>query len=319
MSAATFDVHGVVVEVRSNRAELLELVRRRLSFFGAASGQRVAATFDLLAVNNQAVSRPPGPVRTVYEPETGEVLYDPEHDELYVDYGRVRARCRAAAGETLVAALDPVANSAWAITRPLFTLPLLEVLKRRGIYGVHAAAVAQGGRAITLAGGSGIGKTTLAVAFAHAGFDFLGDDMVFLSEVDGELAILAFPDELDVSERTVSFFPEVGDRLRPDLLPGSPKRQLPPDGSVGAVIEAADPAILLFPRIVMAAERSSLEPLDRDQALLELAPNVLLTDSPSSQRHLEILGRLAGKSSCYRLSVARDFDEVVRLVEALPI
>jgi hypothetical protein len=312
---ATFDLHGVAVEVRSNRAALLELVGRRLAFFDR-SPAAPAVRFELRATAAHAVAPPGAQSRTVYEPELGEVLYDPTADELYVDYGQVRASCRAADGEVLVSVLEPVEEAAWAVTRPLFTLPLLELLKRRGIYGVHAAGVAGGGRGILLAGGTGAGKTTLALALVEDGFDFLGDDMLFLSpDADGPL-VLAFPDELDVSDTTVSFFPGSEDLLWPEPLQGASKRQLPPDRLDGSIAAGARPSLLLFPRIAPEGE-TVVEPLARDEALLELAPNVLLTDRDSSQLHLDALGRLVRESSCFRLSTGRDLGEVAAIVRRI--
>ena len=60
-----------------------------------------------------------------------------------------------------------------------------------------------------------------------------------------------------------------------------------------------------------------MEPLERDEALLELAPNVLLTDPASSQRHLDALGALVRASRCFRLSAGRDFDRLTALVREL--
>jgi len=312
----TFDLHGVAVEVRSNRSDLLALVARRLQFFAGAPAVRPEARFELQATEAHVVSPPAVTTRTVYEPETGEVLYDEGEDELYVDYGQVRALCRLGRGEVLVSVLEPVAEAAWAATRPLFTLPLLELLKRRSVYSVHAAGVSSGQHAVVIPGGSGAGKTTLALALVRGGFDFLGDDMLFLSRDGGGPLLLAFPDELDVSETTASFFPDVVGALRRERLPGAVKRQLPANRLPGEVAERARPAVLLFPRIE-AGGRSRVEPLTRDEALLELAPNVLLTEPASSQLHLDALGGLVRGSRCFRLSVARDFDDVVEVVGGL--
>jgi hypothetical protein len=310
------DVHGVAVDVRSEDALLAELVARRLAFFPAAESSDDAVRLELRAGGAHLVERPDGPVRPVYEPETGEVLYAEEDDVLYVDYGRVRARVEATAGSALVSVLEPVDEVAWAATRPLVTLPLLELLKRRGVFGVHAGGVALEGRGVVLAGTSGAGKTTLTLALALAGFDLLGDDMLFLRAEDGEPAMLAFPDELDVSETTASFFPELKARLRPDALPGAVKRQLDPAALEADLVAEARPALVLFPRIGTGGP-STLEPLSFDEALLELAPNVLLTEASSSQRHLETLGSLLRAGRSFRLSTGRDFDQTAALIRQL--
>jgi len=311
---ASFDLHGVEVEVRSNRPELLELVARRLRYFARPAVARPAARFELRAVERHVVERPEGPLRSVYEPETGEVVYHEGRDELYIDYGRVRARCRFAEGDVLVSVHEPAAESAWAATRPLVTLPLLEVLKRHDLYGVHAAGLVTGSRGVALPGGSGSGKTTVALALAQGGFGFLGDDMLFLSANGDTQLLLAFPDELDLTDSTAAFFPGVEGDLQDEL--GTAKRQLAAERSGGELVARAHPSLLLFPRIGSGAQ-TSVEPCTADEALRELVPNVLLTEPASSQRHLDALGRLARDTRCYRLSLARDFKRLPSLVGEL--
>jgi hypothetical protein len=310
------DVHGVAVDVRSDQPLLAELVARRLAFFPTAAKADEAVRLELRAGGAHLVERPDGPVRPVYEPETGEVLYAEEDDVLYVDYGRVRARVEAGRGSALVSVVEPVEEVTWAATRPLVTLPLLELLKRRDVFGVHAAGVALDGHGIALAGSSGAGKTTLALALALAGFDLLGDDMLFLRAEQDEPVLLAFPDELDVSETTVSFFPELEARLRPDALAGAAKRQLDPAALEVAVVAEARPALLLFPQIAPDGP-STFEPVSFDEALLELAPNVLLTEPSSSQRHLGALGSLVRAGRCFRVTTGRDFDQVAATIRQL--
>ena len=55
----------------------------------------------------------------------------------------------------------------------------------------------------------------------------------------------------------------------------------------------------------------------RGEALLELAPNVLLTEPRSSQAHLDALAALVEASACYRLATGRDLDGAVRLLEGI--
>ena len=128
--------------------------------------------------------------------------------------------------------------------------------------------------------------------------------------------MLAFPDELDVSEATLSFFPEIVAGLRPEELPGSAKRQLPADASGARSPRARTRRSCSF-RASRAGGGATSSRCTRDEALLELVPNVLLTDPESSQLHLEVLGRLVRSSRCFRLSASDDFGEVVAVVREL--
>ena len=56
------------------------------------------------------------------------------------------------------------------------------VLRLRGITCLHASAISLGDCAIALAGSPGVGKSTLAAAFARNGFPVLSDDVVALAD-----------------------------------------------------------------------------------------------------------------------------------------
>ena len=57
--------------------------------------------------------------------------------------------------------------------------------------------------------------------------------------------------------------------------------------------------------------------MGRDEALLELAPNVLLTEPRSSQAHLDVLAALVRETACYRLETGRDFHVLPTLLRNL--
>lgn len=68
------------------------------------------------------------------------------------------------------------------------------LLRRRGVTGLHASAVAIDDRAVAMVGPAGAGKSTTAAAFAHAGYPILSDDFVPLEERQGRiLARPAYP------------------------------------------------------------------------------------------------------------------------------
>jgi hypothetical protein len=76
------------------------------------------------------------------------------------------------------------------------------------------------------------------------------------------------------------------------------------------------PGVVVFPRIARA-DQSTLTRIDAQEALVELAPNVLLTEPHSCQAHLQALGRLAAEGACYRLDTGRDFDRLPSLLRGL--
>lgn len=263
----------------------------------------------LFEIQDDPLERPEG-ARTVYEPPLGEVVYHDGRDLLYLRQGSLSALCEPAASRVLFSAPAAKGEDLWILSHPLLSVPMMELLKRRGLFGIHAAGADLDGRALVLAGTSGSGKSTLSVALARSGFGFLGDDTLFLN---GH-RILAFPDEIDLTEESVSFFPDL--QLAPPPL-GWRKRQLRADETTGVnIVWESTPSLLIFPR-VSGRPRSELRPIDPGEALFELVPNVLLTEPVSSQAHLDALAGLAKASRCYRLETGTDLDEAVRLLREL--
>jgi hypothetical protein len=69
--------------------------------------------------------------------------------------------------------------ASWHVARP-FLHALKGIAAETPWTPVHAAAVARDGRAVLIVGQSGAGKTTIALASALSGWDYLGDDAVML-------------------------------------------------------------------------------------------------------------------------------------------
>jgi hypothetical protein len=122
---------------------------------------------------------------------------------------------------------------------------------------------------------------------------------------------------VDLTEESAAFFPELLPHLTSPEHGGWRKRQLQAERLPGTeVVWECAPGALVFPR-VSGREESRLSPMSRDEALLELAPNVLLTEPRSSQTHLDALAALAAASDCYRLETGRDLPAVARLLRSL--
>lgn len=302
----SYSFHGLRLRV-SAPDEVLRAFHARLASLPSNGNGPPDLLFE---VGSGELERPEG-ARTVYEPPLGEVVYHDGRDLLYLEHGNLRVLCEPAAGRVRFSASSLEGEDLWFLSHPLFSVPMMELLKRRGLFGVHAAGASLDGRALVLAGTSGSGKSTLSVALARAGFGFLGDDTLFLDLRREVPRVLAFPDEIDLTEQSVSFFPDL--QLAPSPA-GWRKRQLRADPA--RIVWESEPAVLVFPR-VSGRPRSELRAVDAGEALLELAPNVLLTEPASSQAHLDALAGLARASRCWRLETGTDLDEAVRLLREL--
>jgi hypothetical protein len=320
MTDRAYLLHGVRLGVLATGAgeRAAAGVHSRLAGLPLDGGAPYDLTFEIAAVAGHAFDRPAAG-RPVYDPPVGEVIYDDAADQLYIGYGpRLRVLCDPGRGWARASAAGMEEEDLWSLSHPLFTLPLVELLKRRGLYGLHAGGVCRDGRALLLPGTSGSGKSTLTLALARAGFGFLGDDTLFLAARPGEgVRILAFPDEFDLTDQTVSFFPELVPLLGDAPRAGWRKRQVRVERAYGApVVWECEPAVMVFPRVT-GERMSELTPLSPGEALLELAPNVLLTEARSSQGHLDALAELVERSACHRLATGTDLAAAVELLAGL--
>jgi hypothetical protein len=310
MNARLYDIHGVRLEIAAEDPIVDAAVFGRLRHFVADGGAPPSIRIAYRAAGSLAASGTPG--RPVYDPPTGSVTFDDEDDVLHIEHAGVRARCEAARGQAIVAG---PADDPWLLSRPMLTFPMLELLKRHGRFSLHAAGAALDGQPVLAAGTSGAGKSTLAVALMRAGFEFLADDMVFLTR-EPSLLVHPFPDETDLTDESAGFFPEL-EHLVGHVPEGWPKHHLRVDVTFGAAIAApAAPALIVFPR-PSGRSRSVVTPMAPHEVLRELAPNVLLTERTASQAHLDVLGELARGTPAYRLATGHDLQEAAETVAAL--
>ena len=305
-------LHGVSVEITCDDASLAELVARRLAAFPALAGP--AEIRIEVGADTEVEGDRPADVRVVHESSRGAVTYSDAAGTVWIDYVGGSAHCAAARGEGKIA-YDRL-RQGWqgTTTRPLLTLTLMELLKRRSLFPVHAAAACSGDEAVLFAAESGSGKSTAALALLLAGWRLLGDDLLFLREEGAELRVLAFPDEIDASPETIARFPELAPPDRWPTLAGYPKRQLQAQHlRENAVALEATPRLVLVPYL---ADRSghALEPLSPHELLHQLVPNVLLTEPAFAQRHLDLLARLGRTTPAFRLAFGRDVERLAEFV-----
>jgi hypothetical protein len=321
MTTRAYLFHGLHLSLLGEEAVLTAL-HARLGRFPAPPAQGAADfRFEFHNVGEArqyGVPRPSGKGRSVLEPSLGGPVYFEESQQLYLEIpGHGRALCDAQSGRVQVSYPEAAGKGLWLLSHPLFTIPMAELLKRRGLYMVHAAGLGISGKGLLIAGQSGAGKTTLALALLRAGFDFLADDTVFLTGGMNDLRILAFPDEADVTSQTLGFFPEL------HWLTHSPK---PTERAKHALcsIDAygvtpcwyCAPEVIIFPQPT-GLPQSVITRMPKSEALMELVCNVLRTEPRSSQAHLDALAGLVKHSRCFRLQTGRDFDRLPALLRSV--
>lgn len=226
---------------------------------------------------------------------------------------------------------DIAAGRAWGTLTPdlaarryvladLLLAPLMEMLKHRGYYGLHAATLSRNGTGYLFPATAGQGKTTVALGLLKQRFQYVGDDKVLLREQDGEIAALAFTRRFNID-------PDIGDRYRElafvaDLEPLPLCEKRPVDVSAvypGSFVPRCRPGFVIHLQRTPGAD-SRIVPLSRSESFARLIRQTILAfDQRVAMRQLALFGRLLERADSYLLYNGDDlYGEPARLVELLP-
>jgi hypothetical protein len=169
---------------------------------------------------------------------------------------------------------------------------------------LHAGGVEHDGRGLVLPGVSEAGKSTLVAGLVSRGFRYLSDEAVGIDW--RSLALVPYPKPLGLDRGSWDLFPE---------LAGRPAARGPEQWLVAVARESlggrCPAAAIVFPRYEAGA-RTTLEPLRRAEALIELTKNTFRFDA-LGRRALQTLGELVAGVECFRLSIG-DLDAACTVV-----
>jgi hypothetical protein len=313
----TYDVHGVGVSVTSTEPAVIDALHERLGSFPDAAADQPGVRLEFRVTDAHPAVPARASSRPVYETPHGDLHYLPEEDLVHGRLKDVGLHCAATAGTAVLSSPAFREFELYLATHPLATIALMELLKRRHRFALHAACLASGdGRGVLVAGPSGAGKSTLTLALARAGLAFLSDDIVFLDGRDAGVRVLGFADALGITQQTSLRFPDLAPLSTGAPTAGFPKHLVRPEELLGApATTTCSPAVLILPEV--AADRPSrLEPLDPQEAWLQLVPDVLLTEPEATRAHLAALAALLAQVRCYRLRSGLDLDGTAREIIA---
>ncbi len=151
----------------------------------------------------------------------------------------------------------------------------------------------------------------------RGGYRCLSDDKPFLRETENGLELLAFPEMIDVTDQTITFFPELSKGTATIEAGYRKKRFCAETLYPGSTVDAVKPSVILLPQI-SEESTSRIEPLSKARALQALLPHSLLCfDREVSVRHFGLLSRLAETTTCYRLHFGRNVLDLPHLVDQL--
>lgn len=273
---------GFPVEISTNTWDALTCAER--AFPGSALGLGGDQPLQLQVIVDSTAPEPDGPLRFRGRGSQFIAAADPHH----------LLACDLGAGEGVIWASAATVDQSTRFRREYLETPVYQMLAERWVTPVHAACIASRGRGVLLAGDSGAGKSSLALACAGAGLEFVSDDVVYLLDRD---RLLGRPHELRLKPSALSLFPQFA-RLPAEQDPsGQTVHPLRPSTAGLAETTAAEPNAVVF------LDRRADCPAPRFAAVdRATARDRLLRYSPRSrpktrQRHHAALEQLLERST----------------------
>lgn len=194
----------------------------------------------------------------------------------------------------------------------LITFSLIILLRYRGWYPLHAAALMRDGRGLLLVAESDSGKSTAALNLVREGWNYLSDDTVLLRAGAGSIRAFSFRRNFCVDPEATAHFPEMADHDWPASMSDTTKWQVDVGQLYsGQFAATCVPRVLILPHLVDAAT-STLAPAEAKTALGRLINqgDLFLTPDPDvARRHLDVFRRLIDQTDIYHLAAGRDLLE----------
>jgi hypothetical protein len=160
--------------------------------------------------------------------------------------------------------------------------------------------VAWKNRGLLLAGEGGAGKSSLSLALAQAGLDFLSDDRTLVRNEDGRLTAWGLSAEMKQRPEAISHFPELKDLGCSELWKRDPAYRFNPSRTFKvSLVRSCEPQWIVFLER-HASPALSLEEMPSADAALRLQRDLLQETPEAAELQLETIEALSRKP-CYVL------------------
>lgn len=313
------NLHGVRTRVSTNSPAIDRALGKFLDAFPDSEGE--PADIEVFLFTAASLEADMAPI-----PADAEMLYDWGMIKILrgggYRYERVDRRARVIAdvdnGIAAGFAEETLLQTDWLITN-LFFYPLwAQLMKSRGLYPLHAAGLVKDGKSVLLLGKSGSGKSTLSIHLVKGGYGLLSDDTVFLREDSGVVESRSFPEEINVTAKTIEMIPELSQIENFTVNPFRDKSSFPIEELYpGCIVDGAVPSVLIFPELVDSSD-TTIEPMSGSEALaLSMRYAFFFMDPSTTSRNFEMLSALVKQASCFRLYSGSDQEQLDRKVDEL--
>jgi hypothetical protein len=129
-----YGFHGLNLRVSSSTA-IASCLDSRFQMLPSNGESSETIFFDFESVSStkgHRFGKPAGRAKPFYQLESGDASYFDAEDQLYLSYDdRVRVLCNPGSGSACFSVVEPEIENLWLASHLLFTICLIEMLKRR--------------------------------------------------------------------------------------------------------------------------------------------------------------------------------------------
>lgn len=322
--SSTFCLYDVQIRADADAPHVADALRQTLRYKGAAPDESTAsAELTLDFSTNRPTLSVPKPARRIGRTEHGSIWIWQGDDAMYLSRGDSMVALRPDAGIARAHIGADLSTPSDARRDPLFyliTMSLVILLRYRGWFPLHAAAVAQNGQGVLLTAESDSGKSTTALNLVRQGWSYLSDDTVLLREEDDRVQACSFRTDFCVDPEAADLFPALADTDWPPSLSDTSKWRV--DGQAvfpGQFTPTCVPRVLVVPSIV-DRDTSTLTPADQKDvlgALFRQGALSMIPDRAVAEQHLNLLKRLTHQADAYYLEAGRDALDTPEVLDRL--
>ena len=167
-----------------------------------------------------------------------------------------------------------------------------------GLTSLHCACVAWKGRGLLLVGESGSGKSSLSLALAQRGFDFLSDDRTLISDREGHLVAWALSTEMKQRADAIAHFPALRNIGSSEMCKGEPVFRFDPGQLFGVTqVQSCEPRWVVFLER-QSRPSFSLSAIFPEEAARRLQQDLHQESSETAERQQRTINALSGRECC---------------------